>query len=256
MQTTPAPDVSSPPLLTSRDALFLDFDGTLTEIAARPDLVVMEPGLIALIERTQRLLGGALAIVSGRPLREIDRHLLPLQLPGAGQHGAELRVHGDATPQRRIWPGMNRAAEALRQRFGHDPELLVEVKGAAVAVHYRSAPQRAGECQAAAREIADQNGLAVLVGKMVVEVRPRGLHKGIAVEALLARPLFSGRRPVFVGDDTTDEDGFALVQSRGGSGIKVGDGDSCARYRLADVEAVHRWLADSADAGVRMKDWV
>jgi trehalose 6-phosphate phosphatase len=236
MQTPHAPDVS-PPLLTSRDALFVDFDGTLTEIAARPDLVEIDRGLIDLIERTQRLLGGALAVVSGRPLREIDRYLLPLQLPGAGQHGAELRVHGDATPKRRSWPGVAQAAEALQRRYRGDHDVLVESKGAAVAVHYRAAPQRAEECQALAREVAAQNGLVVLVGKMVVEVRPRGLHKGVAVDAFLARPLFGGRHPVFVGDDTTDEDGFALAQARGGYGIKVGDGDSRACYRLRDVDA-------------------
>ncbi|WP_043114840.1 trehalose-phosphatase [Solimonas soli] len=251
---TPHDSTASPPLLTSRDALFVDFDGTLTEIVARPELVRIERDLVPLIERTQRLLGGALAVISGRPLRELDHYLTPLQLPGAGQHGAELRVHGNATPKRRIWPGVAQAASTLRERYGGDPELLVENKGAAVALHYRAAPQRAGECENAAREIAARHGLAVIVGKMVVEVRPRGLHKGVAVEALLERPLFSGRRPVFIGDDTTDEDGFALVETRGGHGIKVGEGETRARYRLSDVDAVHRWLADSADAGARARE--
>lgn len=242
-----------PPLLNARDALFLDFDGTLTEIAPRPELVFVEPALVSLIERVQRLIGGAVAVVSGRPLREIDNFLMPLQLPGAGQHGAELRMHGNSTPQRRVWPGVSAAAFELRSRFGHDPQLIVEEKGASVAIHYRAAPERAEECQAASREIAQANGLDVLVGKMVVETRPRGLHKGLAVEALLSRPLFRGRRPIFVGDDTTDEDGFAQAQSRGGYGIKVGAGESCAQYRLDDVMAVHQWLADSAAAGGRDK---
>jgi trehalose 6-phosphate phosphatase len=235
----------APPLLAGREALFLDFDGTLTEIVARPELVSIEPTLIGLIERAQRQLGGAVAVVSGRPLREIDAYLLPLQLPGGGQHGAELRVHGNATPQRRTWPGVAAAAERIRARFGDDRQLLVENKGAAVAVHYRAAPERAAECQAFMREVANQFGLDLLVGKMVVEVRPRGLHKGRAIEALMRRPLFSGRTPVFVGDDTTDEDGFAFVQSCGGYGIKVGAGDSVAHFAIEDVHAVHRWLADS-----------
>jgi trehalose 6-phosphate phosphatase len=241
----------TPPLLGARDALFLDFDGTLTEIAQRPELVFIEPALVGLIERVQRLIGGAVAVVSGRPLKEIDNFLMPLRLPGAGQHGAELRMHGNSTPRRRVWPGVAAAAFDLRGRFGTDPQLIVEEKGASVAIHYRAAPARADECQNAAREVAKLHGLDVLVGKMVVEVRPRGLHKGIAVEALLSRPLFRGRRPVFVGDDTTDEDGFAQAQSRAGYGIKVGGGDTCAQYRLEDVEAVHQWLADSVAVGDR-----
>ncbi|NGY05106.1 trehalose-phosphatase [Solimonas terrae] len=235
----------APPLLAGREALFLDFDGTLTEIVARPELVFIEPTLIALIERAQRRLGGALAVISGRPLREIDAYLLPLQLPGGGQHGAELRVHGNATPQRRVWPGVAAAAEQIRRRFGEDRQLIVENKGASVAVHYRAAPERAAECQAFMREIAVQFELGVLVGKMVVEVRPRDLHKGHAVETLMRRPLFATRTPVFVGDDTTDEDGFSWVQAHGGYGIKVGSGDSVAAFRLDGVHAVHSWLADS-----------
>ncbi|WP_051101897.1 trehalose-phosphatase [Solimonas variicoloris] len=248
------PEAALPPLLAPRDALFLDFDGTLAEIAERPELVRVAPELVALIERTQRLLGGALAIVSGRPLRQIDEHLLPLQLPGAGQHGAELRVHGNATPQRRAWPGVAAMAADVVSRFGNDPQLLVEAKGAAVALHYRAAPERAELCQTSMRELAARHGLDVLVGKMVVEARPRGLHKGLAVDALLARPLFAGRRPVFVGDDTTDEDGFRRAAACGGYGIKVGPGASGACYRLDGVAAVHAWLARSADAASRARE--
>lgn len=244
-------DKAKPPLLATRDALFLDFDGTLTEIAARPDQVYIEPFVLSLIERAQHLLGGAVAVISGRPLREIDAHLMPLRLPGGGQHGAELRVRSNASSQRRSWPQVARAATALRERYGSDPELLLEDKGAAVALHYRAAPQRAGECEAAMREAAARHGLEVMVGKMVVEARPSGLHKGVAVAALLERPLFSSRQPVFVGDDTTDEDGFAQVQARGGYGVKVGRGESCARYRLESVAEVHRWLAASVADGLR-----
>lgn len=251
MQTQSAIETRSPPLLAGREALFLDFDGTLTEIVARPELVYIEPALIDLIERTQRLLGGALAVISGRPLRQIDACLLPLQLPGAGQHGAELRVHGNATPQRRVWPGVAAAAEEIRLQFGREPDLIVENKGAAVAVHYRAAPQRAEECQGFVREVAARHGLDVLIGKMVVEARPRGLHKGRAVETLMTRPLFRGRVPVFVGDDTTDEDGFAFVQACGGYGIKVGAGASVAKFHFNGVAAVHAWLAASTESVAR-----
>lgn len=251
MQTEYAIAVESPPLLAGPEALFLDFDGTLTEIVARPELVYIEPGLINLIERTQRLLGGALAVISGRPLKQIDACLLPLQLPGAGQHGAEVRVHGNATPQRRVWPGVAAAAEEIRLQFGRDPALIVENKGAAVALHYRAVPARAEACQSFVHEVAARHGLDVLIGKMVVEARPRGLHKGCAVETLMTRPLFRTRVPVFVGDDTTDEDGFAYVQACGGHGIKVGSGDSGANFRLDGVEAVHAWLAASTERVVR-----
>lgn len=246
---TPREDkTESPPLLASRDALFLDFDGTLTEIAARPDQVYIESSLLSLLERVRHLLGGAVAVVTGRPLREIDAYLLPLQLPGAGQHGAELRVRGNETARRRSWPGIAPAAAQLAERYGDDPQLIVEDKGAAVALHYRAAPQRADECIEAMREIARQHRLDLMAGKMVVEVRPRGQNKGVAVATLLGRPLFSARQPVFVGDDTTDEDGFARVQALGGYGVKVGDGETCARYRLSDVAEVHSWLGDSAEA--------
>ncbi|HEY9547659.1 MAG TPA: trehalose-phosphatase [Solimonas sp.] len=251
MQTECAIEAVSPPLLAGREALFLDFDGTLTEIVARPELVYIEPALIRLIERTQRLIGGALAVISGRPLKQIDACLLPLQLPGAGQHGAELRVHGNATPQRRVWPGVSAAAEDIRLQYGRDPALIVENKGASVALHYRAAPERADECQNFVRTVAATHGLDVLIGKMVVEARPRGLHKGRAVETLMTRPLFRDRVPVFVGDDTTDEDGFAFVQLHGGYGIKVGDGDSAAKFRLDGVAAVHEWLSASTERVAR-----
>src|SRR3546814_8629873 len=94
------------------------------------------PALIRLIERTQRLIGGALAVISGRPLKQIDACLLPLQLPGAGQHGAELRVHGNATPQRRVWPGVEAAAEDIRLQYGRAPAMIVVNKGESVALHY------------------------------------------------------------------------------------------------------------------------
>lgn len=246
---TPREDKTAPPpLLASRDALFLDFDGTLTEIAARPDQVYIESSLLALLERVRHLLGGAVAIITGRPLREIDAYLMPLQLPGAGQHGAELRVRGNETARRRSWPEVAQAAAQLTKRFAGDPELILEDKGAAVALHYRAAPQREDECVAAMRELAQQHRLDLMLGKMVVELRPRGQNKGVAVTTLLARPLFSARQPVFVGDDTTDEDGFARVQALGGYGVKVGAGQSCARYRLDTVADVHRWLGDSAEA--------
>src|SRR3546814_6445591 len=109
------------------------------------------------------------------------------------------------------------SSDLIRLQYGRDPALIVENKGASVALHYRAAPERADECQNFVRTVAATHGLDVLIGKMVVEARPRGLHKGRAVETLMTRPLFRDRVPVFVGDDTTDEDGFAFVQLHGRS---------------------------------------
>ncbi|MGH8250725.1 MAG: trehalose-phosphatase, partial [Steroidobacteraceae bacterium] len=132
--------------------------------------------------------------------------------------------------------------------FGGDPRLLIEDKGAGVALHYRRAPERAGECIAAMRELAAAAGLAVITGKNIVEARPRGTDKGVAVELLAVHAPFSARPPVFVGDDVTDEDGFRAAERAGGHGVKVGPGATAARYRLDRVGEVHDWLDSSLTA--------
>ncbi|MEQ1438960.1 trehalose-phosphatase [Fontimonas sp. SYSU GA230001] len=231
-----------PPLLSARDALYLDFDGTLTDIAPHPDAVTIARQLPALIDALRTHLDGAVAIVTGRRLDDIDTWLAPLRLVGAGLHGAELRrtPTGDSVEHRS--PEVPVVARSLLDRFGADSRLLVENKGASVALHFRSAPERARECTAAMRALATTHGLVTIAGKMVVEARAPGIDKGRAILALASAPPFQGRRPVFVGDDVTDEDGFAAVQASGGFGIKVGDCETRARYRCADVDAVHHWI--------------
>lgn len=236
-----------PPLLTARDALYLDFDGTLTDIAPRPDAVVIARDLPGLLGSLRERLGGAVAIITGRRLDDIDTWLSPLRLAGAGLHGAELRRAPDADSSEHRVPAVAAIAKALMQRFGDDRRLLIENKGASVALHFRAAPECAQDCAAAMTELASAHGLAVLPGKMVVEARPPGIDKGKALRSLAAHAPFSRRRPVFVGDDLTDEAGFAAVQSAGGVGVKVGDGASGARYRCSDVAAVHAWLRASAE---------
>jgi trehalose 6-phosphate phosphatase len=237
---------TAPPLLAAGDALYLDFDGTLTDIAPRPDAVVIARDLPDLLGSLRERLGGAVAIITGRRLDDIDTWLSPLRLAGAGLHGAELRRAPDADSSEHRIPAVAAIAKALMQRFGDDRRLLVENKGASVALHFRAAPERAQDCTAAMAELANAHGLAVLPGKMVVEARPSGIDKGKALRSLAAHAPFSRRRPVFVGDDVTDEAGFAAVQSAGGVGVKVGDGASRARYRCSDVAAVHAWLRASA----------
>ena len=236
----------SPPLLPPSVALYLDFDGTLADLAARPDAVRVEPSLVALLEDLRRHLDGALAIVSGRPLREIDAFLQPVMLPGAGLHGAELRfADGCQVGVPEVAQGAAAAVQALRARFGTDPRLLIEDKGPAVALHFRGAPERAEECLQAARELAGTGPLELVTGKKVVELRPSGIDKGLAVCMLSASPPFRGRLPVYVGDDLTDEDGFAAAAALSGFGVKVGEGGTLAQYRCRDVAQVHVWLRGS-----------
>lgn len=237
---------AQPPPLGDDVALFHDLDGSLLELAARPDDVVVAPYLPGLLDVLRCYLGGALAIVSGRQIRTLDRLLHPLRLAGAGLHGAELRraMRGDVESSAPAATGD--LAEALRRYFSSDPRILVEDKGLAVALHFRLAPERAAECAAVASALASAMGLAAAPGKMVVEVLSTTANKGQAVQSLMAQAPFAGRRPVFVGDDLTDENGILVAQALGGYGVKVGTGPSVARYRLSSVKAVHRWLATAA----------
>ncbi len=177
-------------------------------------------------------------MVSGRPIREIDSFLAPLRLPVAGVHGAERRAADgavDRVPPRPL-ELVEAAAEALAARH---PAVLVEHKSSSVAVHFRQAPHLEAECMEAMQDAVDRSpGLALLRGKMVVEAKPGGATKGSAIEAFLREPPFAGRTPVFVGDDITDEAGFAAVQRQGGLGVKVGEGATVAWQRLPDPNAL------------------
>jgi trehalose 6-phosphate phosphatase len=231
-----------PEILGPDCALFLDFDGTLVDIADRPDSVVVPPTLVRTLQGLQACLGGALAIVSGRPIEQIDGHLHPLVLPAAGVHGAERRtaqgglVHADVPPLQRPLD----AAEALARRHGG---LQVERKRGSIALHYRRAPELESVCLAAMQEAVDASpGLTLLKGKMVLEAKPCNVSKGHAIEAFLQEAPFTGRRPVFIGDDVTDEVGFAAVQRLGGLGVKIGPGASVAEARLADATAMRSAL--------------
>lgn len=237
-----------PPPLPGHAALFLDFDGTLAAIAPRPDAVVVEAWLVPLLERLHAVLGGALALVSGRPIAELDALVAPLALPAAGVHGAERRdAQGRVQRSELVVP---RALRWRAQRLVRlDAGLELEDKQAALALHWRRAPGYGDLCLRALRAAAQPHpDWRVLHGKSVAEVKPAGIGKGHAVQAYCAEAPFAQRLPVFVGDDATDEDGFAAVQAAGGYGIKVGEGTSVARHRLADTQAVRRWLLDSLAA--------
>lgn len=230
----------------SRDwALFLDFDGTLTELAPTPDAVTIDPALRSVLAALEEGLGGALAIVSGRPLSEIDA-LLGIGLPGAGVHGLELReTRGGAVQPPRDMAAIRVIERALAPMVEADPRLILERKPGAIAFHYRRAPEREDECRAAmARALDGLTGMALIDGKMVLEVKPDHMNKGVAIARLLDVEPFAGRIPVFAGDDRTDEDGFEVVNARKGVTIKIGPGDTRASHRLSSVDALLAWLKE------------
>lgn len=243
--------MTSEDFLCPHCALFLDFDGTLVELAEHPQAIVVPDGLVATLSRMHDLLDGAVAVVSGRPIEQIDQFLQPLVLGVAGVHGAERR-RADGSVACLDTPPMGRvqaAAQALGE--AHDA-LLVEVKRGSVALHYRQAPELAALCLAAMEDAVEHSpGLTLLHGKMVVEAKASHASKGRAIEAFLAEPPFAGRKPVFIGDDVTDEAGFIAVQRLGGLGVKVGEGPSAASHRLANPatmrELMERAIAQSSE---------
>lgn len=240
----PVPFEAPPGLDVDRDALFLDLDGTLVEIAPRPEAIRVTSALKALLVRARNGLRGKLAIISGRSLADLDRHLGVALGLAAGTHGAELRGAG----ARIHAPEWHRALARMRLALSRSDTtgLLIEDKDIAIAIHYRDRPERQEEVLALARHLAAlSDGLfAVQRGRMVAELKPAGFDKGSAVQAFLEEPVFAGARPVFIGDDLTDEAAFQACAALGGYGVLVGEPrQSAARYGLRDVEAVHRWIA-------------
>lgn len=224
-------------------ALFLDFDGTLVDLAATPDAVVVAPGLVQVLASLADRLQGRLAIVSGRPIDQIDAMLAPLKLPVAGVHGAERR---DYNGQLHIAtaPSLEGALLILRTLVMAHDGLLLEEKRGALALHYRLAPGLRQQCEdAMAAALAAAPGTVLLHGKMVLELKPAATNKGSAVAEFLQEAPFKGYKPVFVGDDTTDEAGIAYAQQLGGIGVKIGAGPSAAQARLATPQALHAQLA-------------
>lgn len=213
-------------------ALFLDFDGTLVDIAPQPDEVIIPSGLVPALAALSQYLGGAVALISGRPIAQVDEYLQPLQLPVAGVHGAERRSATGAITFVATHP-LQRVEEAVTTLAARHAGLRVENKRGSIALHFRQAPELEGECvEAMKAAVEDSPGLTLLRGKMVVEAKPGGASKGHAIEAFMQERPFAGRTPVFVGDDITDEVGFATVQRLRGLGVKVGEGNTVAWQRL------------------------
>lgn len=240
-----------PPPLTARDALFLDIDGTLLELAPTPGAVEVDAQIASLLPALHATLGGACALVTGRSLTDVDRLFPGARLPAAGQHGCERRDAAGAlhlhAPDRRV---LARLCRLFTEFAARHEGLLVEDKGASLALHYRQAPQLASHVHrtisTALAEFPD-SAIRLQPGKRLVEVRPDGRDKGTAISDFLREAPFAGRRPVFVGDDVGDEHGFAVIRRFGGVGVKVGPGPTRAGHRLPDVAAVRTWLAALLD---------
>lgn len=237
---------SSLPAIAPRStALFLDFDGTLADLAPQPEAVRVADDLVPLLRLLSSQVGGALAIVSGRRLSDLDHFLRPLELPSAAEHGAQRRL-ADGQLVSMAPPDLQQAIEAAGALAMQHPRLRVEIKNAAVALHYRHAPELQSLClQAMAKAVAASSDVELLCGKYVFEIKPAGVSKGTAIATFMRDAPFAGRVPLFAGDDVTDEAGFAAVQSLGGAGIKVGDGETLANYRCASPTALLQWLQEA-----------
>ncbi len=227
-------------------AILLDIDGTILDIAPTPREVWVPAPLRKTIARLQDFTGGALAMVSGRPLRDIDLIFAPLQLAAIGGHGAELRPLPGTEPQ--VFTG-SLSAELKRNLAALTalgPGVIVEDKGYSLALHFRLAPDFGAALHAAVAEVCAQSAedtVEVLAGKAVVEVKPNRVSKATAVRELMKYRPFAGRHPIFIGDDVTDEPVFGIIPEFGGMGFSVGRVVPGADGHFDRPEDVRSWLA-------------
>jgi trehalose 6-phosphate phosphatase len=203
-------------------ALLLDVDGTLIDIAPSPDAVVVPEVLRATLARLAQRTGGALALVSGRTIHDLDRLFAPLKLPVVGGHGVEMRLPGRSI----VHAGTqlpDDLHDALEKAGEFDPGIICEDKGYSIALHYRKAPEQQERLRRYIETVVDRlpGEFEVLPGKAVFEVKRADVSKGEAVRALMTQPPFKGRTPVFIGDDDTDKSVFALLPALGGLGFSV-----------------------------------
>jgi len=236
-----------PPLEPDGAALFLDFDGTLVELADTPAAIRVSPGLKPMLERLRERLSGRLAIVSGRSLADLERHLPASGIAFSGSHGLELQLADGTRLPLSVPLGLDDVRERVEAFAAPIPGLIVEGKPAGIALHYRLAPEQAARAQAFMAALAKERGFSVQRGAMVIELRPDGADKGDALRAFMSEPEFLRARPLFVGDDLTDEHAFAAAAALGGAGILVGPArETAARCRLDSVAAVADWLGAAA----------
>ena len=249
-----SPEIAEPPsnpVRTEQIALFLDFDGTLVEIAPSPDDVHVDRRLPAALDGLRLRLGGALALVSGRPVALLDEMMTPYRFDAAGLHGAQLRLGGQDAPHAAPSDALHEAMRAMVRFANAHVGIIVEDKRQSVALHWRLAPSLAEEALALMEQVAAEIGPSMRLqrGKAVAELVPATASKGGAIRWLLQQEAYAGRQPVFIGDDITDEDGFAAVNEAQGLSIRIGEGETCARHRLASPTALRRVLLAAAEGG-------
>jgi trehalose 6-phosphate phosphatase len=227
-------------------ALFLDIDGTLLDLAPSPEAVKVPASMVSLLRRLSERLGGAVAFVSGRTIAAIDELFKPLVLPAVGVHGGEIRAPtGELTVDGRLTDELQSAEPLLREAIARMRGVVLENKRCAIALHYRAVPERGREVLKVAELVAGGMGseFGVLMGKCVVEIRPRHLTKGTAIDRLMQQVPFRGRTPIFAGDDCTDEDAFEVVNRLEGISVYVGEiAPTRARYRLSSPDQLRGWL--------------
>jgi trehalose 6-phosphate phosphatase len=241
--------IDPPPPAPQRNwAYFLDFDGTLVDIADRPEGVRVKQELVSLLSGIDKVTGDAVVLVSGRPISDLDSYLEPLKLRASGLHGLEYRLdpNGPVVSCGPSPAALDTARSALAAFARRHEGVQIEDKGKSIAVHFRRAPELEAQAQRVTDDALHALGpeFVCLSGKMVFELKPRIAHKGRAVDKFMRFSAFSNRLPVFVGDDVTDEDGFGACNARGGVTVRVGNGNrpTQATFRLRDVEAVEDWL--------------
>jgi trehalose 6-phosphate phosphatase len=233
-------------------AILLDIDGTILDLAPSPRQVWVPPGLRRTLARLDELTGGAVALVSGRSLNDIDLIFSPLQLAAIGGHGAELRPVAGTAPRMCAAPLSGALKRKLAGIAEHGPGILVEDKGYSLALHYRLAPDKGEMLRAAVEDIcanAPQESVEILPGKLVVEIKAAGVNKATAVCELMRYPPFAGRNPIFIGDDTTDEPVFGIISKFGGLGFSVGRVAADVNGHFDKPESVRAWLARIAAGG-------
>jgi trehalose 6-phosphate phosphatase len=232
-------------------AILLDIDGTILDIASTPGAVTVPSSLRQTLVRLSERTAGALALVSGRSMSDIDRLFAPLQLPAVAGHGAEFRPVPGAETDHSLASGLD---SSLRRQLAtvadRSAGVIVEDKGYSLALHYRLAPERESEVrQAVARICANDPSIEILPGKSVVEIKPAGFSKATRVRELMTYPAFAGRRPIFIGDDKTDESVFAIMPEFGGVAFSVGKRFHGVDGCFDEPDAVRQWLAAIARNG-------
>jgi trehalose 6-phosphate phosphatase len=233
-----------------KHALLLDFDGTIVDIAPTPESVEVPASLRRALARLTERTGGAVALVSGRSVVDLDRFFAPMRLPVVGVHGAELRLLNGAATEKRDTAGLEpRLRHKLIALAGSG--VVAEDKGLSVALHYRLAPERARSIRAAVDEICAEPWdapIEILPGKAVIEIKHAGFSKGSGVRELMRHAPFRGRRPIFIGDDTTDETVFAIMPELDGLAISVGRKVAGVLHHFETPQSVRGWLERIAPA--------